>query len=120
MKKTIVSIFSILFVVFLFGLSIATEQLKDQKGMTEKKHKSSIKGKVKSIDIDNKTITMTKRNQDTLITVNDETKITMGKESKTLLDIKVGDRIRVTYSEVDDKKIAKSISIKKPKTKDED
>ena len=120
MKRIVMSIFPILFMFLIFGLSIANEQLKDQKDVTEIKHKNSLKGKVKSIDLDNKTITMTKRNQNTLITVNDETKITMGKESETLLDIKVGARIRVTYSEVDDKKIAKSISIKKPKTKDND
>ena len=120
MKKTIMSIFSILCMLFIFGLSIAVEKPKEPKDITEIKHKNSINGKVKNIDLDTKTITITKRNQDALITVNDETKIMMGKESKSLLDVKVGDKIRVTYAEVDGNRIAKKVSIRKPMLEEED
>jgi hypothetical protein len=113
MKKMMMSIFSILCMLFIFGLSIATEKTIEHQEVTKVKERNTLKGKVNNVDLEMKTITVTKRNKDFLITVNDETKISRGKESKSLTDVNVGDRIRVTYSEVDGERIAKNISIRK-------
>ena len=113
MKRAIMSLFPVLLMLVVFGLSIATEQSTVQKSMTDIKRKNTVKGTVKSIDLYNQTITISKRNQDFLVVVNDETKILMGKKSKTLSDIKVGQKTRVTYDEVDGNRPAKILSIRK-------
>ena len=114
MKRVITSLFPFLLMLVVFGLSIATEQSTGQKSTTDIKHKHTVKGTVKSIDFDDQTITITRRNKDVSLVVNDETKILMGKKSKTLSDIKVGQKTRVTYDEVDGNRIAKIVSIRKP------
>jgi Cu/Ag efflux protein CusF len=112
MKKMMMSIFSIFCMLFIFGLSIATEQTIEHQEVIKVKERNTLKGKVNNVDLETKTITVNKRNKDFLITVNDETKISRGKESKSLTDVNVGDKIRVTYSEVDGERIAKNISIR--------
>jgi ribosomal protein S1 len=58
------------------------------------------------------TIAVMKKDKETVVTVNDKTKIMMGKEKKTLADLKAGDKVKVRYTEVDGKNMAKSVAIK--------
>jgi len=69
------------------------------------------------------TLTVTKKMktkaEDTMVTVNDKTKIMMGKDKKLLADLKVGDKVTVKYSEADGKMVAKSVAIKTEEKKAE-
>jgi Cu/Ag efflux protein CusF len=116
-KKILALIVAVLFVFAITSISLAQE--KAAPAPAEKKAPVKVKqvtGDVKAVDVVAKTITVTKKVKgeikETVITVDDKTKITLDKETKTLADVKVGDKVTVKYTEVDGKKVAKSIVIK--------
>ena len=118
MKKTIAIIVSLLFVLSVAGLSFAAEKAATapapEKTM-EKKAPVKVKwlsGEVSAVDAAAMTLTVKGKKAEVALTVNDKTKITMGKEKKTLADVKVGDKVSAKYSEVEGKNVAKSIAIK--------
>ena len=82
-----------------------------------------VTGEVKAVDTKAMTLTVTKKMktkaEDTMVTVNDKTKIMMGKDKKLLADLKVGDKVTVKYSEADGKMVAKSVAIKTEEKKAE-
>lgn len=108
MKKVIGVVLSLLFIFILTGISIAAEK----KGVS--KH---VTGDVTAVDLNAKTITVKGKTGDIVISVDDKTKITAGKEAKTLADIKVGDKVTVNYTEAEGKNTAKSIDIHVTPTK---
>lgn len=130
MKKAIAIIVSVLFVFALTSLSFAAEEKKTAPAPAEKKEAAPVKaeekkapakvkqvtGEVKAVDTKAMTITVTKKMKDkvveTVVAVDDKTKIMLDKEKKTLADVKVGDKVTVKYSEADGKNIAKSVAIK--------
>ncbi|MEW6674816.1 MAG: hypothetical protein AB1348_02150 [Nitrospirota bacterium] len=131
MKKAIAIIVAVLFVFALTSISFAAEEKKAAPVPAEKKaepakpaeKKPAVKirqvtGEVKAVDAVAKTITVAKKVKDkveeTVVTVDDKTKITLGKEKKTLVDVKVGDKVTVKYQVVDGKNVAKSVAIKPP------
>jgi hypothetical protein len=69
-------------------------------------------------------ITVTKKMKhkvvETAVTINDKTNIKMGKEKRTLADVKVGDKVIVTYKGLDGKNVAQSITIKPATTAPEE
>jgi|WetSurSiteA1Bulk_404760.scaffolds.fasta_scaffold01425_4 hypothetical protein len=130
MKKTIAIIVAALFVFALASVSFAAEAKKaapapapavEKKAapapaVEEKKAPAKVKqvtGAVKAVDA--MSITVSKKvkgkAEDTVVAVNDKTKITMGKEKKAIADVKVGDKVTVKYSEADGKMTAKSIAV---------
>jgi ribosomal protein S1 len=148
MKKAIALIIAALFVFALTSVSFAAEAQKaapapaaekkaapapavEKKAAPapaaeEKKAPAKVKqvtGEVKAVDAKAMTLTVTKKMkgkaEDTAVTVNDKTKITMGKDKKVLADVKVGDKVTVKYSETDGKMVAKSIAIKAEEKKAE-
>jgi ribosomal protein S1 len=138
MKKIIALIIAALFVFALTSVSFAAEAKKAAPApMVEKKEapataaevkKAPVKvkqvtGEVKAVDAKAMTLTVTKKMkgkaEDTAVTVDDKTKITMGKDKKVLADVKVGDKVTVKYSETDGKMVAKSIAIKAEEKKAE-
>lgn len=46
-----------------------------------------------------------------MLSADDKTTVTVGKEKKTLADVKVGAKVTVKYVEMDGKNVAKSIAI---------
>lgn len=113
MKKVVSIIVALLFVFSITSLSFAVEE---KKAMPAEKPKvKQVTGDVKAVDMKAKTITVAKmmkgKAEETVVTVDDKTKITMGKEKKTLADVKVGDKVKVHYTEVEGKNIAKSVTI---------
>ena len=123
MKKAIAIIVSLLFVLSVAGLSFAAEKAMkkeaapapmEEKAM-EKKAPAKVKwlsGEVSAVDAAAMTVTVKGKKAEVALTVNDKTKIMMGKEKKTLADVKVGDKVSTKYSEVEGKNVAKSIAIK--------
>ena len=121
MKKVVSIVVALLFVFSITSLSFAVE---GQKAMPVEKPKvKQVTGDVKTVDVKAKTITVTKmmkdKAQETVVTVDDKTKIMMDKEKKALADVKAGDKVTVKYTEVDGKNVAKSIAIKPAEKKAE-
>jgi Cu/Ag efflux protein CusF len=121
MKKVVSIIVALLFVFSITSLSFAVE---GQKTMPAEKPKvKQVTGDVKSVDMNAKTLTVVKmmkgKTEETVVTVDDKTKIRMGKEKKTLADVKVGDKVIAKYIEVDGKNLAKVVAIKPPVKKTE-
>ena len=122
MKKAIAIIVSVLFVFALTSLSFAAEKAAPAPAekaapakMEEKKAPAKIKqvtGEVTAVDAKAKTVTVKGRKGDVTVSTGDKTKVTMGKEMKSVADVKVGDKVIVKYSEADGKNVAKSIGIK--------
>jgi Cu/Ag efflux protein CusF len=121
MKKAVSIILALLFVFAITSVSFAAEEKKtapatEEKAMPAVKAKvKQVTGDVKAVDMKAKTITVTKMMKDkaeeTVATVDDKTKIMMGEEKKALADVKVGEKVKVVYKEVEGKNVAKSITI---------
>lgn len=123
MKKAVAIIVSVLFVFALTSVSFATEKAASAPAekkaapvtMEEKKAPAKIKqvtGPVTAIDAKAKTITIKGRKGDVTVSTDDKTKVMIGKDAKTVGDVKTGDKVTAKYSEVDGKNVAKSIAIK--------
>ena len=119
MKKAIAIIVSLVFVLSVAGLSFAAEKAAAPAAekATEKKAPVKVKwltGEVSAVDAAANTLTVKVKGKkaEVALTVNDKTKIMMGKEKKTLADVKVGDKVSTRYSEVEGKNVAKSIALK--------
>ncbi|HCC68292.1 MAG TPA: hypothetical protein DEP99_00160 [Nitrospiraceae bacterium] len=119
MKKAIALVVSLILVV-AFGTVVMAQQ---EKAPAEKKAPAKarqVTGEVIAIDAKANTVTVRGRKGDVVISVDDKTRIALDKEKKTIADIKAGDRIRVRFTEVDKKNVARSIVIvaqKKPEEK---
>jgi ribosomal protein S1 len=125
MKKTIAIIVAVLFVFALTSISIAAEK-KAAPAPMEKKEAAPVKaeekkapekvmsvtGDVVAVDAKAMTLTVKGKKGDVALSTNDKTTVKMGKEKKALADVKVGDKVKVKYTEVDGKNIAKSVAIK--------
>jgi hypothetical protein len=123
-KKALALIISVLFVFAVTTLSFAAaekaapapaEKKAAPAMMEEKKAPAKVKqatGEVAAVDAKAKSITVKAKKGDVTAMVDDKTKIMMGKDMKTLADIKAGDKVTLKYSEADGKMMAKSIAIK--------
>jgi Cu/Ag efflux protein CusF len=123
-KKVLALIISVLFVFAVTTLSFAAEEkkaapapapAKTAEKAVEKMAPTKVKqvtGAVVAVDAKAKTVTVKGKKGDVTAMVDDKTKIMMGKDVKTLADVKAGDKVAVKYSEADGKMTAKSIAIK--------
>jgi len=84
-------------------------------GATEKLKSKSLTCRLKSVDIVSQTVMVSKRvkgkEEETAINVDDKTGITLNKKKKELLDLKAGDKLVIKYTEIEGKKVAKSLAI---------
>ena len=124
MKKAIAIMVAVLFVFAFTSVSFAAEKKaapapmeqkaapEAAKPVVEKAKIKMVTGEVKAVDAAAMTVTVAKKGKETVVTVNDKTKIMMGKEKKTLADVKAGDKVTVRYTEADGKNMAKSVAIK--------
>jgi ribosomal protein S1 len=127
MKRFIVLLVAILFVFTISAVSFAetaggygsAPEKKAESAKAEKKKVVQVTGDVTAVDAKAMTVTVKKmvkkEAKEVVITVDDKTKIMMGKDKKALSDIKAGNKVTAKYSEVDGKNIAKSIDIKAEK-----
>lgn len=95
MKKAIAIVLSLIFVFAVTSLTFAAQ----------------VTGEVTAVDAKAMSITV-KGKKDVTAVVDDKTKITAGKDKKTLADVKAGDKVTVKFTEADGKNTAKSIEIK--------
>ena len=121
MKKTIAIIVAVLFVFSITSIAIAAEEKKAEETKTAEKPKiKQVTGDVKAVDAKAKTVTVTKKMRgkamDTVVTVDDKATIMMDKEKKALADVKAGDKVKVKYTEIEGKNVAKSIAIQPKET----
>ena len=123
MKKAIAFIVAMIFALGLSAVVFAAEEQVPvaTPAQAEKKEaapakpaikKMSVTGEVTAIDANAMTLTVKGRKGDVALMAEEKTKVVMGKEKKTLADVKVGDKITVSYIEKDGKMAAKSITIK--------
>ena len=111
MKKAIAIVMSIMFIFALTAVTFAAEkkeapakaEKKEAPAKAEKKEAKAkmkqVTGEVTAVDAQANTITVKKGKKDTTITVDDKTKIMVGKAKKALADVKVGDKVTVHYAE---------------------
>ncbi|MCL5022672.1 MAG: hypothetical protein M1497_04790 [Nitrospirae bacterium] len=120
MKKVMALVVSVLFVLSVAGLSFAAEKAapaekKEAPAKAEKKAPAKVKqvtGEVVAVDAAAKTLTVKGKKGEVAMTADDKTTVKVGKEKKTLADVKVGDKATVKYAEVEGKNVAKSIVAK--------
>jgi hypothetical protein len=129
--KSVIIIFSVLFVFAVSSVSFAVEE-KEAKPVIPAEVSSlpgvakarQITGDVTAVNTSAMAITVTKKMKhkvvETAVTINDKTNIKMGKEKRTLADVKVGDKVIVTYKGLDGKNVAQSITIKPATTAPEE
>jgi Cu/Ag efflux protein CusF len=117
MKKAITIIVSLMFVLSITGLCFAAEKAMTRSTMKEQSAEKAapvkimhVWGEVTAVDAKAGTLTIKSKKEEVSLSTNDKTVIRTGKEKKTLADIKVGEKVRARYSEVDGKNLAKSIS----------
>lgn len=113
MKKAVSLILAF---VFAFAITSVTFAVEEKAMPAEKPKIKQVTGDVKAVDMKAKTITVSKmvkgKAEETVVIVDDKTKIMKDKEQKTLADVKVGDKVTIKYTEVEGKNIAKSVAIK--------
>jgi len=109
MKKVIALMIMVLFVGMTLGIASAEEAVKP--APAQKNAPAGVRGEVTAVDAAAKSITIKSTKQGVQLTVTDKTKIMVGKESKTLADVKVGDRAMANYKKEGDKNIATSIRV---------
>ena len=116
MKKTMVIIVAVLFTFALASVSFAVEKKAEMAKPTEMPKVNHVAGKVKAVDTAAQTLTIAVKakegEKETVVTVDKETSINMGKAKKTLTDLKVGNNVVVKYTEIEGKNIAKSVAIR--------
>lgn len=98
MKKAIAIVLSIMFILAVTSVTFAAEK-KMAAPKAEKVKMKQVTGEVAAVDAKANTITVKKGKKDTTITVDDKTKIMVGKAKKALADVKVGDKVTVHYAE---------------------
>ena len=122
MKKAIAIIVSVLFVLSVAGLSFAAEKKETAPSATEKaapakaekKAPAKVKqasGEVAAVDAKANTLTVKGKKGDVAVTADDKTSVKIGKDKKSLADVKMGDKVTVKYAETDGKNVAKSILV---------
>jgi hypothetical protein len=116
LKKTMVIIVAVLFTFALASVSFAVEKKAEMAKPTEIPKVNHVAGKVKAVDTAAQTLTIAVKakegEKETVVTVDKETSINMGKAKKTLTDLKVGNNVVVKYTEIEGKNIAKSVAIR--------
>jgi Cu/Ag efflux protein CusF len=126
MKKAIAIIVSLLFVLSVAGFCFAADKAVGKKETATAMGEQSVEkapvkvkyviGEVKAVDATAGTLTVKSKKQEVSLSTDSKTIIRIGKEKKTLADITSGEKVKVRYTEVDGKNMAKSIAIK-PETK---
>ncbi|TAN41270.1 MAG: hypothetical protein EPN22_16200 [Nitrospirae bacterium] len=100
--KKLLAVFIVFFVAILFSSSlIAAEKIKIR----------LITGEIAAIDPAANSMTVKKRLNDLILTTNEKTVVIINKTQRQLTEVKIGDKVRVKYSETEGKALARSIEV---------
>lgn len=108
----------ILITAIMMAVSLSTYAFAEEKVAPAKEEKASEKvmqatGEVTAVDAKANTIAVkSKKKGDVACDVVAGTKVSVGKEARTLADVKVGDKVTIKYVEKERKNTCKSIEIK--------
>ena len=114
MTKKIACLFSLFFLIITYSLpAFAAEKNENQKTRVKQ-----ITGLVKTVNAEEKTITLTKTIKkqpvDTVVYTDEKTQFKFEKENKAFSDVKVGAKITAKFIKADGKNVAKQIIIRTP------
>lgn len=104
MKKILVLLTALTVAVAFSAVTFAEEAKKPEpakvaepaKAATSAKTATKGSGEVTAVDVNAKTITVKTKRGDKVIAITDASNITVGKETKAIVDVKVGDTVKVT------------------------
>lgn len=111
--KRIIALLTVAIFVLTVGIAFA-EQATQPAPAPEKKAPTkylSVKGEVTAVDPATNSLTIKSKKQEVQLSVTDKTKIMIGKEKKSLADVKVGDAATAKYKKEKDKNVATSINV---------
>ena len=116
MKKTIAVVLSLIFIFAVTSVTFAAEKAAapapapaPEKAHATKAVEKHVKGDITAVDAKAMTITVKGKKGDVTVTVDDKTDIKIGKDKKTLADLKAGEKVIIKYHEADGKNTAKSV-----------
>jgi Cu/Ag efflux protein CusF len=118
MKKTITVVLSLLFILAVTSVTFAAEKQVAPAPAAKaapaapaaKAVEQHVKGDITAVDANAMTVTVKGKKGDVTVTVDAKTEFKLGKDKKTVADLKVGEKVKILYHEADGKNIAKSIS----------
>jgi len=102
MNKTLAAVLSLIFILVFTSVTVKAKKDEDSDMM-------KIRGHITAVDASAGTITVKGKKRTVKITVDDKTEFKLGRDKKTITDLKVGDKVKIFFEEADDKNIAKSI-----------
>ncbi|MBI3599987.1 MAG: hypothetical protein HY097_05030 [Nitrospinae bacterium] len=108
MRKIIAAIAAVMILSGVGGLAIAKEKKEPVKVM-------QVKGEITAVDAKANTFTLKTDKGDITCEIGAGSKITAGKDSKTLADVKAGDKVECKYAMEGEKHICKKLDIKAAK-----
>ncbi len=110
--KRIIALLTVALFILAAGISFA-EQATQPAPAPEKAPAKylSVKGEVTAVDPATNSLTIKSKKQEVQLTVTDKTKVMIGKEKKSLADVKVGDTAVAKYKKEKDKNVATSINV---------
>jgi Cu/Ag efflux protein CusF len=109
MKKTIAVVLSLIFILAVTSVTFAAEKQAAPAPAANAVEKH-VKGHITAVDANAMTVTVKGKKGDVTVTVDAKTEFKLGKDKKTVADLKVGDKVKILYHEADGKNTAKSIS----------
>jgi len=117
MKKTIAIVLSLVLMFAFTAVTFAAEKAaapaeKKEAAPAKKAVKKQVTGEVTAVDAKANTLTVKGKKGDVMLSADDKTAVTAGKDKKTLADVKVGDKVTVNYTEADGKNVAHKVAIK--------
>jgi Cu/Ag efflux protein CusF len=121
MKKTILLVVLLTLVAFISGAiatappKAATTPAPAAPASTAPVKLEKFSGDIKSVDAVAKSIVVAKGKVEKTFVVNDETKITKGKDTLSFADLKAGMNVALEYKKDGDKLIAVTIKVSAPK-----
>jgi hypothetical protein len=111
MKK----VFNLLIILFI-TIAVTGSAIGEEQKPAKKIKRRSVIGNVLAVNPVEKSITLkSKRKGKLTINLTDKTRIKAGKENKSLTDIKVDDRVRISYKNIEGVLKATSVRILPPK-----
>lgn len=105
MKRILTLLVALTVAVAFGGMTFAAEEKKaaepakaEAKNPCAAKTVAKGRGEVTAVDANAKTITVKTKKGEVVISISDASKITVDKQTKSLADVKVGDKVKVTVA----------------------
>ena len=96
---------------FICLFAFATMSFADDAKAVEKPKVRQITGDIVTLNVETGTLTVKSKRQEVALVTDEKTKVKIGREKKEFAHLKMGNRVKAKYIQVDGKNRAKSISI---------